>query len=83
VLDVACGTGVVARHAARRVGECGRVVGVDVNDGMLAVTAGIAPGMEPYMSSKTASVHVSRILRKLGVHGRVEAAAVARRVALE
>ncbi|HEY7730271.1 MAG TPA: class I SAM-dependent methyltransferase, partial [Gaiellaceae bacterium] len=27
VLDVACGTGVVAREAARRVGERGKVVG--------------------------------------------------------
>jgi ubiquinone/menaquinone biosynthesis C-methylase UbiE len=37
VLDVACGTGVVARAAARRVGPAGRVVGVDLNPGMIAV----------------------------------------------
>jgi len=37
VLDVGCGTGVVARAAARRVG--GGVVGLDRNDGMLAVAA--------------------------------------------
>jgi len=36
-------------------------------------------GAELYMSPKTASVHVSRILRKLGVRGRVEAAAIAHR----
>jgi ubiquinone/menaquinone biosynthesis C-methylase UbiE len=36
VLDVACGTGVVARLAAPRVGT-GRVVGLDINSGMLAV----------------------------------------------
>lgn len=35
VLDVGCGTGVVARRAASRVGETGAVVGLDVNDGML------------------------------------------------
>jgi DNA-binding CsgD family transcriptional regulator len=35
-----------------------------------------------YMSPKTASVHVSRILSKLGVAGRVEAAAVAHRLGL-
>ncbi len=37
VLDVACGTGVVARHALKRVGAAGEVVGVDINPGMLAV----------------------------------------------
>ena len=37
VLDVACGTGVVARAAAERVGAAGRVVGVDLNAGMIAV----------------------------------------------
>ena len=36
VLDVACGTGVVARLAARHSGP-GKVVGVDINPGMLAV----------------------------------------------
>lgn len=37
VLDVACGTGVLARAAARRVGAQGSVVGVDINNGMLHV----------------------------------------------
>jgi DNA-binding NarL/FixJ family response regulator/tetratricopeptide (TPR) repeat protein len=37
-------------------------------------------GTELYVSEKTASVHVSNILRKLGVGSRVEAAAVAQRV---
>lgn len=35
VLDVACGTGVVARLAAGRVGPAGSVAGADVNAGML------------------------------------------------
>ena len=39
-------------------------------------------GAELFMSEKTASVHVSRILAKLGVGGRVEAAAVAHRLGL-
>jgi ubiquinone/menaquinone biosynthesis C-methylase UbiE len=37
VLDVACGTGVVARLASRQVGDTGVVVGLDINPGMLAV----------------------------------------------
>jgi pentatricopeptide repeat protein len=37
-------------------------------------------GAELFVSEKTASVHVSNILRKLGVSSRVEAAAVAQRV---
>ena len=35
VLDVACGTGVVARLAADRVDPAGSVAGADVNTGML------------------------------------------------
>jgi SAM-dependent methyltransferase len=37
VLDVACGTGVLARAVAERVGPTGEVVGLDVNEGMLTV----------------------------------------------
>jgi ubiquinone/menaquinone biosynthesis C-methylase UbiE len=37
VLDVACGTGIVARTAADRVGPTGAVVGVDLNEAMLTV----------------------------------------------
>jgi ubiquinone/menaquinone biosynthesis C-methylase UbiE len=37
LLDVACGTGVVARAAAEDVGSGGRVVGLDLNSEMLAV----------------------------------------------
>jgi SAM-dependent methyltransferase len=39
VLDVACGTGVVARTAARRVGATGTVVGLDLNRERLAVAS--------------------------------------------
>ena len=37
VLDVATGTGLAALSAARSVGEAGKVVGVDLSPGMLAV----------------------------------------------
>ena len=39
-------------------------------------------GASLYMAEKTASVHVSRILAKLGVHSRTQAAAVAHRLHL-
>lgn len=43
VLDVASGTGVVARLAASGVGNGGRVAAVDVNRGMLAVGRSLPP----------------------------------------
>lgn len=42
VLDVGCGTGVVAREASRQVGPTGRVVGVDASPPMLAVARACA-----------------------------------------
>ncbi|HST19130.1 MAG TPA: class I SAM-dependent methyltransferase [Gaiellaceae bacterium] len=42
VLDVACGTGAVARVAAIRVADGGRVVGLDVNEGMLSVARSLS-----------------------------------------
>jgi SAM-dependent methyltransferase len=41
VVDVACGTGIVARIAAARVGPTGAVVGVDLNPGMLTVARSV------------------------------------------
>jgi ubiquinone/menaquinone biosynthesis C-methylase UbiE len=43
VLDVACGTGIVARLAAKEVGPTGGVTGLDVNPGMLAVARSATP----------------------------------------
>ncbi|MEO8526267.1 MAG: methyltransferase domain-containing protein [Caldimonas sp.] len=47
ILDVGCGTGVVTRLAAAGLGPKGRVVGLDLSDGMLrkaAELAQVAPG---------------------------------------
>lgn len=46
VLDVACGTGIIARTAAPRVGGRGRVVGLDLNEAMLTVARRVAPELE-------------------------------------
>ena len=56
VLDVACGTGVVARLAAERIGT-GRVVGLDLNSGMLAVARTAAQNGGPKVEWHEASVH--------------------------
>lgn len=46
VLDVACGTGIVARTVRSRVGPDVTVVGVDVSPGMLAVARDRAPDVD-------------------------------------
>lgn len=43
ILDVACGTGVVTRLAAERVGSEGTVAGLDVNPAMLSVARSHTP----------------------------------------
>ena len=47
VLDVACGTGIVARQAAASVGASGQVVGLDLNDDMLRVARAAAATTVP------------------------------------
>jgi SAM-dependent methyltransferase len=46
VLDIACGTGVLAREISKRVGSNGRVIGVDPIPGMLAVAKEHAPNID-------------------------------------
>jgi ubiquinone/menaquinone biosynthesis C-methylase UbiE len=46
VLDVACGTGIVARLAKERLGGGAQIVGVDASPNMLAVARRVAPEIE-------------------------------------
>lgn len=46
VLDIACGTGVLARDAISRTGPGGRVVGVDPAPGMIATAKEIEPRID-------------------------------------
>ena len=47
VLDLACGTGQVARHAANHVGPTGQVTGLDLNAGMLNIARAIPANSGP------------------------------------
>lgn len=46
ILDIACGTGIVARLARERLGETGKVVGVDLSPAMIAVARRVAPDID-------------------------------------
>jgi ubiquinone/menaquinone biosynthesis C-methylase UbiE len=46
VLDVACGTGIVARRAWDRMDGRGTVTGLDLNEAMLTVARRVGPGIE-------------------------------------
>jgi ubiquinone/menaquinone biosynthesis C-methylase UbiE len=46
VLDVACGTGVVAREVLDRVGPTGEVSGLDADPGMVTVASRLAPQVQ-------------------------------------
>jgi len=48
VLDVACGTGVLARAVAEAVGPVGSVMGLDLDPGMLTIAARVAPSISWY-----------------------------------
>lgn len=47
IVDVACGTGIVARLVAEKVGKSGSVVGVDLNAGMIEVAKQNSPMTGP------------------------------------
>lgn len=43
ILDIGTGTGAAARFAAERVGATGRVIGIDINPGMIQVAKSLPP----------------------------------------
>lgn len=47
LLDLACGTGLVARLAVPRIGATGQVTGMDFNAGMLSVARALPPPSDP------------------------------------
>lgn len=46
LLDIACGTGILARAASEQLGGAGRIVGIDINPDMLAVARARAPEID-------------------------------------
>lgn len=46
VLDVACGTGILAREVTSRMASSGHVAGIDPSPGMIAVAKQLAPAIE-------------------------------------
>ena len=71
VLDVGCGTGVLARAASDIVGSDGVVVGVDISDGMLALAAQRAPQIDwrkaPAESLPFAAATFDRVVSQFGL----------------
>jgi ubiquinone/menaquinone biosynthesis C-methylase UbiE len=55
VLDVACGTGSVARFAAQRVSPGGTVTGLDLNPGMIAMARTLPPPTDVQMEWREGS----------------------------
>jgi ubiquinone/menaquinone biosynthesis C-methylase UbiE len=57
VLDVACGTGIVARRIAPVAGGSGKVVGLDMDPGMLRVASSSSAQVRPKIEWREANVN--------------------------
>lgn len=57
VLDIGCGTGIVARTAADAVGRHGRIVGLDINQAMLDMAATTTNGTLPIIEWRHGNAH--------------------------
>lgn len=53
VLDIACGTGIVARTVAARLAGTARITGIDVNADMLDIACRTAPGIDWRLADAT------------------------------
>ncbi len=58
ILDVACGTGIVARTVRKRLGPSPRIVGVDLNEGMISAASNLADG-----ASQSCEWHIADVTR--------------------
>ena len=67
MLDVACGTGIVARTAADLVGPGGTVVGVDLNEAMLTVARRVRPDIEWRQGDAAALPFADGVVRRRAV----------------
>lgn len=56
VLDVGCGTGIVSRLAAERVGSAGKVVGLDANAEMLDTARAVCPPSLEWIETSAESI---------------------------
>ena len=56
ILDIACGTGIVARKARERVGPSARIVGVDLNEGMIDAARNLGDSHSQSCEWRTADV---------------------------
>ena len=55
VLDVACGTGILARKVRGKIGSQSRIVGIDLNEGMISTAKGLKDSVSQSCEWQTAN----------------------------